>query len=340
MLLGVVQAFVLAASGFDDDEPPEFVKQRNMVIPIGNKKYVSIPMPLGPHVLPNFGRILTEYAMSGFKKSAKKASELFGVLAEAFNPIGNAGMSAKTLTPTLLDPLVALGENRDWTGKRIYKEDRSQLAPTPGHARAKDTSSIWAKSLSRGINWVSGGTKYQPGWASPTPDQIDYLIGQATGGVGRELTKLGQSASALITGEDLPPHKIPLVGRLYGDANSQSAAASRFYEHLREMNLHEAEIKGRSRDNLPIDDYLRKHPEASLFGQANGAERQVNALLREKRMAIEMRADREKVKAIDKQIETAMRQFNDAVNAMERKPVAPAKPTSSRQAGDALRALY
>jgi hypothetical protein len=60
VLLGVLQAMALAAAGFDDDEPPEFVREKNLIIPIGGKKYVTIPMPQGFLVLPNIGRIATE----------------------------------------------------------------------------------------------------------------------------------------------------------------------------------------------------------------------------------------------------------------------------------------
>lgn len=68
-----------------------------------------------------------------------------------------------------------------------------------------------------------------PGVASPTADQIDYLLGQLTGGVGREETgKAQQSVKALYTGEDLAPHKIPLVGRFYGNSEGQSSQGNAF----------------------------------------------------------------------------------------------------------------
>ena len=38
--LGTTQALALAATGFDDEEPPEFVRERGLIIPIGEKKYV------------------------------------------------------------------------------------------------------------------------------------------------------------------------------------------------------------------------------------------------------------------------------------------------------------
>jgi hypothetical protein len=83
-----MQALVLAAAGFDDDEPPEFVREHSLIIPIGDKKYIAVPMPLGYHAIPNIGRLSREYALGGFKKPADYTAKLFAVFAEAFNPIG------------------------------------------------------------------------------------------------------------------------------------------------------------------------------------------------------------------------------------------------------------
>ena len=221
ILLGTVQALALAAAGFDDDEPPDFVRERSIIIPTGGKTYITIPMLLGLNILPNLGRIPTEFALGGFQKPTEKLFKLIGMVANAFNPIGGGASLVQMISPTALDPLVALAENKDWTGKPIAKTAYNKA--TPGHALTKDTASYPSKLLSEAINTLSGGTKYTAGVMSPTPDQIDYLWGQVTGGVGREVSKLQQSISATAAGEDLPIHKIPLVGRFYGDADTPSA---------------------------------------------------------------------------------------------------------------------
>jgi hypothetical protein len=87
-----------------------------------------------------------------------------------------AGFSIQTIAPTAIDPLVALSENKDWTGKPIAKEDFNKLSPTPGFSRSKDTASDPSKWIAEAINTISRGNKYVPGMASPTADQIDYLF--------------------------------------------------------------------------------------------------------------------------------------------------------------------
>jgi hypothetical protein len=310
--LGVMQAVILAAAGFDDNEPPEFIRERNLVIPFGDGKYVTVPMPLGLHLLPNLGRIPTEYVLSGFRAPGKRIAQMLGMFADAFNPVGNAGWSIQTITPTVVDPLAALAENKDFTGKPIARKDFG-MNETPGHTRAKDTATTFSKTVSKSLNWLTGGTNYKPGTFSPTPDQIDYLIGQLTGGVGRELSKLEQTVAAQFTGEDLPTHKVPLLGRFYGTTDQPSAQANRFYENLKEINQHELEIKGRRKAGEPIGDYFKENPEARLFTMANGVERQVSQLRKSKRALMDKDASTEQIKAVERQIEERQRRFNETV---------------------------
>lgn len=323
LAIGVLQALMLAAAGLDDDDPPQFVREKNLVIPIGGKKFLTIPMPQGFHVLVNLGRIPTEWAMGGFKNGAKHAIQAAGVFADAFNPVGS-GTLLQTVTPTALDPLAALAENKDFTGRPIAKKSFNDA--TPGFTLARDTASTPAKLIAEAMNYLSGGSKYRAGVLSPTPDQIDYLAGQVTGGVGRELSKGEQTIGAMFTGEDLPPHKVPLLGRFYGDANSTSAQASRFYENVQAMAKHEAEIKGLSKAAgqaktdaerralaAERDAYVHDNPEAALFHSANGFERTVQRLRAEKRRLLADNAPRAQVKAIEDRITETMTAFNKQV---------------------------
>ena len=319
LTIGVMQAMALAMAGFDDDEPPEFVRERNIIIPLtpvsGKKNYLTIPMPLGLHVIPNIGRLATELALGGFRHPGDKVVQLLGVLMSAFNPIGSA-TALQTITPTLIDPIAALAENKDWTGKPIYREERNGMNPTPGFTRAKNTSSFYARWTAEAINTLTGGTDYQPGKASPTPDQIDYLIGQVTGGVGREASKVVQTGESMFSGEELPAYKRPLLGRLYGNAEEGASQAGRFYENLKRINGHEAEIKGRAVHHEEYRSYITDNPDAKLIGPANEAENIVRHLNKQKRMLIEKEAPRVQIKQIEAQITAKMAKFNEKVRAL------------------------
>jgi hypothetical protein len=317
LLIGSAQAMALAALGFDEDEPPEFIKERNFIIPTGKDTYLMIPMPLGYNVIPNTGRILTEWTLSGFKETPKRVEALLGSFLDMFNPLGNAGWSAQTFMPTVFDPATAIFENKDWTGKPIAKEDFNSLSPTPGYTRAKETASALSKELAYFLNAASGGTDYKPGRVSPTPDQIDYLIGQLTGGVGRELLKVEQTVTSQFTGEELPIYKVPLVGRFAGETTGVAAERNRFYSNLIELNKHENELKGRRKDRVPTQDYLMEYPEARLYGYANQVERNIQKLKKRRDMLIEKDAPKEQVKAVENQMMVQMKRFNDKVREVQ-----------------------
>lgn len=315
LLLGAMQALLLAAAGFEDDEPPDFVRERSLVIPspFGDKKYLSIPMPLGFHVIPGLSRIFTEWALSGGENTPKRIAQIAGMFSSAMNPIGSAGMSMQTLAPTVLDPFAALTENKDWTGKPIAKLDFNSLRPTAGHTRAKDTASPWATFLSKAVNYATGGDEYKPGVASPTPDQIDYLLGQISGGVGREVSKISQVVSSAATGEELPMYKTPLFGRFVGTTEGNAAESSRFYENLKKIGVHKASIDGLRKDGRgsEISGYLQENHEARLLTAATHVQDRVSNLNKLKRTLIKRDAPPEKIKEINAQITGVMTRFNE-----------------------------
>ena len=319
MLLGSSQAVALAAMGFNEEDPPEFVRERSLILPIGDKRYLTLPMPLGFHVIPSIGRIATEFALSGFTKPHERAITLMTIFAESYNPIGNAGMSMQTLAPTALDPLVALTENRDWTGKPIARESSNKAIP--GHQLARDTSTGIGKMISESVNTLTGGNKYVAGVVSPTPDQIDYLLTQLTGGVGREYSKIEQSWLAAARGEDLPPYKMPLIGRFYGNARSQASEGTAFYANVDKLNELETEIKGLQKDGKTTEasELRRSRSDAYLITAANRAERQVQRLRSEKRELVKAGAPREQVVAKEAQITEAMARLNRQMEELQKR---------------------
>lgn len=318
-LLGMA---MMGGGGGDDDEPdnwgtiPEFIKERSLIIPLGREDYVTIPMPLGFHVFPNIGRKAVEFAMGdGSKSTGRQIGDLLMILVDAFNPVGGAGNLGQMVAPTVIDPVVSLMQNRDWTGRPIYREDMSSLDPTPGHARTKDTASTVSRALAEAINAVTGGNEYRPGAWSPTPDQIDYVFGQLTGGLGRELIKVNQTASAAVTGDELPPYKMPLVGRLYGNTRGAAGQSELYYENIRHLNELGNELRGRHLDRKDVTEFKKEEPLTNLILLGNGTQNRIRDLRILRRRAAELQAPgyKEEVSRIDGQIAEAMARLNNEV---------------------------
>lgn len=330
LLAGVVQAMALAAFGFDENEPPDFVKDKNFILPLGllknlgvegvEGKYLAWPLPLGYHVIPALSRIITEWGISGFKDTPKRVTHIASLLLDAFNPIGNAGLSLQTIAPTILDPLVALRENEDWTGKKIYKEDFNKLDPTPGYTRAKENATWLGKQAAYYLNLISGGDKDKPGVFSPTPDQLEYFVGQVTGGAGREAGKLAKTIEAAITGEELAPYNIPLVGRFYGNTKAGYAESQRFYKNLEELNVLQNQLEGRTKRKENPQEFLKENPKVRLADAAHQVERNIRTIRKQRDELIAKGAPREQVKAKENQMTLQMKKLNDAVAKAEKKP--------------------
>jgi hypothetical protein len=156
---------------------------------------------------------------------------------DAYNPLGGAADLGQMASPTWFDPALALARNKDWTGRDIYREERNSDDPTPGASRVKDSTAKPYRWLASFANAATGGNEWRPAAFSPTPEAIEYLMEQVTGGVGREVNKAAAMVTSAFTGEELAPHQIVLAGRLYGNTRGASGQSNAYYENLRRINI-------------------------------------------------------------------------------------------------------
>ena len=206
-------------------------------------------------------------------------------------------------------------KNRDSFGRPIYREDR-ETNPTPGYERSREGASDFSKGLSWLLNYItSGGYEYKKGAVSPTADEIDYVIGQYTGGVGREIMKAAETVKGAIEGEEVPAHRKPVIGKILGDINTPQAITSKFYKNITEMSQHEDEIKGRAKNEEDVDAYIEENPESEMFRKANDVENRVNEI-NEKIKELRGQKDednKQDIKELEESKVELMKDFNDAV---------------------------
>jgi hypothetical protein len=309
--LGVIQAVILSA--YPDDDPPEFIRAKNFVIPAGENRIFTIPYPLGYNVFPSIGRIGSEF-MFGDRKAGSAFTGMAGAIIEAFNPLGGGELGYRTLVPTVLKIPVSVAENKDMNARPIYKPDRAS-DPTPGYTRSSERASSISQGVSYALNYLTSGFEENTkGKISPTADEIDYYAGQVTGGVGRELAKTRDMVYNMINGEETPSYRIPLVGRFYGDVDTNSTKAQRFFNNVVEMSQHEHEIKNRKKYGQDYSEYIEKHPEAALWTRVNSVENQISKLRQERRDLKERGADEEYIKAKADRIIELMDNINEQIS--------------------------
>lgn len=332
--LGVLQAVMLLAAGYDDDEIPEFVKSRALIIPLGTddegkKRYFTIPLPLGLHVLPNTGRVLAELTMDGGKDALTKGFEAAGEIAGAFNPLGGGSMIKfdqngqievvnsvlKNLSPTVTDWALELTWNQNFAGAAIEREGYGN-DPRPGFERAREgtlrapTGQAYLE-ISRILNKVSGGDEYEAGRVSPTPEMVRYLAQVVGGGLLREIEKTVNTSIAMSKGEDAKPTGLPVFGRFYGEVDDASVQRSRYYDNLTAIEKAEKLIRAaEKKGDLDAADRIEADkPEAMLKKEKNRAVKDLRELNKE---AMETVGDSEAIKALDEERTAVMRDLNEA----------------------------
>ena len=294
-VLGIIQALALFAAGFEDDDIPQQIKDRALIIPLGDGGYFAWPMPHGFNTLMNFGREMTDAVRYPSRALEHIGNATFGQLG-AFNPLGSAGNWMTDLAPAIADPFIQYTTNKDAFGRPIAKENVNSATPIPGFARAKEGASTIGRVISEAINSVTGGNEDQSGFMSPTPDQIDFIIGQFGGGVGRELGKVAGvvgAAKDIATGnerEPIPTYKLPLIGRVVGSTKEPVAITGKLYNIRTDLNEKYARYKGlRARgDTEAANAFWDEHPELAL---RNSVERFTRADSKQKKARASARTD-------------------------------------------------
>ena len=330
LLLGVLQALVLAAAGYDDDEIPEFFKARAFFLPLpwlDGKKYLAIPLPLGLHVLPNTGRVLMELAMDPGKNPGAKLFNAVGEIAGAFNPFGGGNIFTadgllKTVAPTVVDPIIELGTNKNFSGVPIEREPYGENDTRPGHERAREktlrqpTGQAYTE-ISRILNTMTGGDASEAGFISPTPERLRYLAQVVGGGVLRETEKLVDSTISAAKGEGVKPAGVPLLGRFYGEVDDAQVQTRRYHDNLKwieraENVLAAAESKG---DGDKVNQVAKERPEVALKDAKSQVESKIKDLNKKAMQTID---NPEAIKNLDEVRTNVMRVLNDAAAEVDR----------------------
>ena len=186
--------------------------------------------------------------------------------------------------------------------------------PTPGASRVKDSTAEPYRWLATFANAVTGGNEWRSGAASPTPEAIEYLVEQITGGVGREANKAVAMATSAFTGEELAPHQVVLAGRLYGNTRGANGQSNAYYENLKRIHISENEFKARVQRGEDVDAVLADVPLAKAHDSAKALDKKISDLRKFRRavQAGDAPDKRDQVKAINLEIELSMRLLNQA----------------------------
>jgi hypothetical protein len=245
-------AFVLATvnRAFSDDDDdnvnfwdkvPTHIKERNIVIMksifgVGEPgEYYSIPLPYGYNVFSVVGTS-AEATMFGNKSVLKSSASIAGSILGSFSPIGAQGSDslfkglAKTITPTIGQPLIQLGLNENFYGGSIYNENFKFGTQKPDSSLSKKSTPEGYKAISSWLNEATGGSYYKSGKVDISPEVFKYFVDFGTGAAGSFIVRSAGATNKLAKGEDFDDKDIPFFRKISGQTNDNWEDQSRFYD--------------------------------------------------------------------------------------------------------------
>jgi DNA repair protein RadC len=250
-MAGAALAIAMMNRGDDEDEweaIPDSVKDRNLIIPLGNKRKLTIPLPYGYSFFVSLANRL-DAVMHG--ESAEKASiRLASAVFENFSPVGNpVGDDPKLentllLLPTALKiPALPAANLSGFGGQMRPEYDRSQ----------PDNEKMWrgtrgsmydkaSQAISGGAESIGIGSRYENDWADISPETIKYLVKTLTGGTGGFLADSASLLNVMASGSVPEISEVPFVRSGMRESTVKDARA-RFHELGNEAKEHVAAWK-------------------------------------------------------------------------------------------------
>ena len=305
ILFGILQDQFLSALSSDEDEDgkkdydeiSDYTLEHNILIDtfgLTDDKYVKIPLGYGINSAVNLGRAISR-VQRGEYTVGQASSSIFGTLLESISPIGGVnefgeiGDYAVTVTPTVLEPGVALLVNRDYDGSPIYKEGSQFGLQKPSSQTHWTTTSGLSKSIATTLNDLTGGSEVTPGAANVSPDVIDYLFSYYTGAAGMFALRTAEAPSKVVDAlkEDYEgdiTREIPFVRKLFVNPSAFEDVGSFIENRDRVLyagkELQFARQKGdRAREAQIREEYAT---ELSVYGRLKALNNARNQLMRQK----------------------------------------------------------
>jgi hypothetical protein len=321
-------------SGDEDDNPydkiPDYKLENNIIImdPYGIAKdgYFAIPLPYGSNAFYNFGRAFSRSLRGGYTTSEAGTSILFTFF-DAFNPISGTESYLNFAAPTVIDPLVSLSLNIDFSGKRIYPE------PFPGSVPKADSQMYFSSTnpaftkVADFLNSATGGSEYVPGMIDLSPDAMeyiyDYILGSAGGFVKRVYDTSFNTLPAIVSGDlqNIEMNNVPIFRKLYGNV-SERVSFEDYFDKVNHVLARGEELKSAIKEGDPeriktvrvkFADELKVYPAIkTLANQRNKLASELRKLRENEKIPPEVKRRRQEL--IQKQIEKITKRVDELYN--------------------------
>lgn len=273
-LMPIINQWLLNMFGDDDDKDaywnlPPWVRKNNLVMWMpGTKNFVTIPLAQEFRVFYGIGEMASSLAME--HPVDKWGLEIFSSVADLvpINPTGNGGNLMVDFAPTMVQPLMQIGENVDFTGKPIWRENQGNKY-APMYTKAYVTTPRWMTKVSEGINDLTGGNegkkglveKYSPIWGDyvNNPAVWNHLLQGYFGGMYNTVAKAFDVTVTAASGEMPKVYQTPVINRFLNRPVERDNAGvlGDDYYHLKEQRdalLYELKVWQKKAKDAPDGD--------------------------------------------------------------------------------------
>lgn len=317
----MVLGSVLAATGLaiansnlggDDDEGvpyydqiDDYLKARNMIIMIPGSKgdFVKIPLPWGYNVFWAFGTEIGDAFTKDNYDPLKGTSRMVSTVMDAFNPLQSASI-LQTISPTIADPFVQVGENKTFFGSPLMPEGNPFAKfDTPDSQKHWGSVRETSKFIAQQINNLTGGNKIKPGLVDISPETLDLVFDTFTGGMGRFILDTAHLPFDMAS-DSFEFSKTPVFRKVLGTKSEYKTTTdyrentSHIYQLIEQMKTYPDEI-----------DKFKQDPTYQLIFHAKKADSTIKKL-RKFLKAAKNKGNKQVQEKIEQQIKAVKKAFN------------------------------
>jgi hypothetical protein len=254
MAAGLMQSLLYGLFDEEDEDGrtfyekiPDYTRRNNIIIPNmfseNANDFIKIPLPYGINVFHSLGESLGQ-VMTGRKSAKDEALGMVSAMTNVFSPLGgfefdsegNAFEQALTfITPSAIAPVSDLAFNRNFSGRKIYRENFSaNQYQLPNSQMYFQGVNPYIKEATTFINSISGGNEVVSGAVDINPEWIEYGMEQYFGGPVQFGKNLSTTVAEIINGEDITKdpyiRRVPFVRSYIGKTGTDFEATQNFYE--------------------------------------------------------------------------------------------------------------
>lgn len=281
-MMPFINKWLMDLGGDGDDQDyyqnlTEWTRRNNLCIyiPYSKGDFVTIPLPIELRAFFGLGDMAYQSTIGNSdKKGTDIAFDAINQLTELLplNPLGNNGDITSTVIPDALKPVWQVHENKDFTGRPVFKENGFNENMPEWTKTYKGNSKMLIK-LAEWSNEIGGGDKYMTSDVEAlnwNPAKLEHILEGYFGGMATTLNQTGKTLYAgvesAVKGEksdDLTVSNAPVLNRFIKDASddrsSFKAVREKFYNYLKEYEDTEKNLRGYTNEVSSGNiDYLSK----------------------------------------------------------------------------------